>query len=411
MNRHFGEPYQFVPPYRSRFWVRLAVPLAPLLRRIGFGVRRFQAKGVGHLHESLGRKAGVLLAPNHWCLADGLVVGSLAAQAGAVCHYLVAAHTLKNGRFRAWLIHRLGAFSILREGSDREAIRASVRILAEGRRPLAVFAEGTWYRQNERLGPLQRGAALMARMAARTANRPIVIHPVAIRYWLLADPRPALRQRLDAIERHLGCLRSSHCGLVARLEAVTAVWLSAQERAHIGREQPGTLDQRRLGLLTELLARLDARYFGEPFTDHPMDRVRRLRGACVRAMTDGGPAEEPSAEAKDLDTLLLCEHLYSHSLRTVLEQPSWDRLAESVLRMAEIVWDDFEAPVAPMGVVIEAGPAIDVSADRGRPDDSSADDLTNIVAGRIQEHLDSLSAKGPPAAWRVSEAWGDPRAA
>ena len=53
-----------------------------------------------------------------------------------------------------------------------------------------LFPEGTWFRQNDRLGPLQEGVSLMARQACKQAERPILIHPVAIKYWALEDPRP-----------------------------------------------------------------------------------------------------------------------------------------------------------------------------------------------------------------------------
>jgi hypothetical protein len=347
-------------------------------------------------------------------MADGFVVGSLGAKAGAACHYLVAEHIFKLGRFRGWFIRRLGAFSVLREGSDREALRAGVQILAEGRRPLVVFGEGTWYRQNDRLGPLQRGAVLMAEMAARASNRPIVIQPVAIRYWLLADPRPRLRQRLDALERHMGCSLLRPQGILARLEAVSVAWLRAQERAHLGREQAGDVEARRLGLLAELLARLEDHAFARQFNEQVMDRVRRLRTAFVRQLTSSGGDGQNTVVAKSLDLLLLCEQLYSHSLVTVRERPSWDRVAESVQRLAEIVWDEFERPVAPMGVVVDAGEAIEVSATRGRLAGGSdpSNDLTACVARRVQDQLDRLSADGPPAAWNVPvTAWGDPRAA
>ena len=54
----------------------------------------------------------------------------------------------------------------MREGADAEALKACARLLAEGRRPLVVFPEGTWYRQNERLGVFQDGVGLVADDAA-----------------------------------------------------------------------------------------------------------------------------------------------------------------------------------------------------------------------------------------------------
>ena len=413
MNRYFSEPYVFIPPYRSRFWLRLVRPYVPLHRRLVLGLRRLEARGVAHLRDSLDRGAGMLLAPNHWCMADGLVVGSLALQAGKYCHYLVSNHIFRRGRFHAWMIRRLGCFSVLREGTDREALRAGAQILAEAQRPLVVFAEGTWYRQNDRLGPLQQGAALIAHLAARHTQRPVVAHPVAIKYWLLADPRPALRRRLDTLERHLGCSPGGPRGLVGRVEAVTAAWLASQERAYLGRGLTGDADDRRGRLLGELLAQLEEREYGQLSAGDAMDRVRRLRGVSARRLTSGANAPGATAAAKRLEVLMLCECLYGHSLAYLRDRPSWERVAETVQRLAETVWDEFERPVAPMGVVVEAGAAVDVRADAGpragAPDPREA--LTACLAERVQRQLDRLAAEGPPAAWKVpAGAWGDPHA-
>jgi hypothetical protein len=279
---------------------------------------------------------------------------------------------------------------------------------------LAVFAEGTWYRQNDRLGPFQQGAAMIAHLAARHSQRPIVVHPVAIKYWLLADPRPALRRRLECLERRLECARLKPSGLVDRLEAVTAAWQSMHERAHLGQELKGDTDNRRVQLLDELLARLELQEFGQLHSDNTMDRVRRLRGLYARRITVSANSANANAAAKHLETLLLCECLFSHSVKYLHDKPSWEQVAESVQRLGEIVWDKYERPLTPMGVVVDAGSAVSVSSEAEQRNDNheSREALTARLAERVQRQLDGIIGQGPPATWKVPAGdWGEPWAA
>jgi 1-acyl-sn-glycerol-3-phosphate acyltransferase len=402
MQRYFAAPYQFIPPFRSRLWPRLVSPFVSLYRRRVLGIPRLEVRGAEHLRDSLKRGAGVVLAPNHWSLADGPLIGELALRAGAYCYYLVSYHIFRRHRVRAWLLNRLGCYSVLREGTDRESLRASVRVLTDADRPLAIFAEGTWYRQNDCVGPMQQGVALIAQKAARLADHPIVVHPVAIKYWLLENPRPALERRLAALEKHFGFPDGREGELFERIDWITAAWLAALEGAYLGHESTGDAEDRRENLLAELLGRMETEEFGQASSGPVMDRVRRLRGVNVPRLAAANPADAAAAAAR-LDALLHCEFLFSHSLTYHREKPSWERVAETVQRLVEVVWDRFERPVVPMGVVMAVGPAIDVRDHlEQRPSHGDQREaLTARVAADIQGLLDRLSAEGPPRSWNV----------
>ena len=72
----------------------------------------------------------------------------------------------------------MGAFSVYREGVDRQAINTAVDILVEGKRPLVIFAEGAISRHNDELMPLMDGTAFIARTAAKRREKiPVLIKP------------------------------------------------------------------------------------------------------------------------------------------------------------------------------------------------------------------------------------------
>jgi 1-acyl-sn-glycerol-3-phosphate acyltransferase len=399
VQRYFAEPYRFVAPYRGKFWCRVFAPVLPArLRRLG--VYRFHFEGLQHLQASLERGAGVLLTSNHCRWADPAVIGMLSIRLGRYFYYLVSSHLLRQGWFSRWYLNRLGGYSVLREGTDRESLRAGARILAEADRPLVVFPEGTWFRQNDRLGPLQEGAFLTARHAVRQSDRPVVVHPLAVKYWYLADPRPALGRLLARQERRLCWPPQDDLDFLARVPQVAEAFMAVQEIRHFGQARHGPVDAR-VRLLTEShVAAIESRYLGRMSEGMVLERIRRLRQLLVRRLAEADPEGRRQAFAA-LDELLLCENLNAQSQEYLRERPSLERLAETVLRIEETITDAPEPPLAPQGAVVAVGPAIDVRDYEGGPRKGrrGPDPLLQDAAAGIQGLLDSLLRQGPPPAW------------
>jgi hypothetical protein len=400
VERYFAEPYRFVPPYRSTLWCRLLGRLVPGRLRRGLGVRRWHFVGLECLRRSITAGCGVVLAVNHSRWADPPVVGVLGLEAGCYFYYLVSYHLFRQGRFSGWYLNRLGGYSVWREGTDRESLRASVDILARAERPLVVFPEGTYFRQNERLGPLQEGFSLIARHAARRGERPIVVHPVALKYWYLEDPRPALSEVLGRRERRLGWFPQRHLDWYPRLERLGEALAALQEIGHFGQVHSGPVEDRLRALADALVTRLEGEYLGRTGAGRLLDRVRRLRQAAVRRGADSDPEVRQRAQ-EALRALLLCENLNCQSLDYLRQRPSYERLAETVLRMEEAITDIPEPFLAPLGVVGAVGPGIDVSDYEGVPRRGrrGADPLMQETAASIQGLLDRQLADGPPADW------------
>lgn len=398
--RYFTEPYRFIPPYRSSWWCRLAAPIVrPYLR--SQAVARLHFRGLDELRASLKEGAGILLAANHCRYVDAAIMGEMGLHVPQFFHFLVSYHMFKQSAWQAWYINRLGGFSLLREGADHEAIRASSQILRDAGRPVVIFPEGTWFRQNDRLGPLQEGTALIARHASRTGTRPVVVHPVAIKYWALADPRPVLDTRLARLESGLSWKPQAHFDLVSRIGKLCRAYLGIKECEYLGEAQAGSQDDRAQALATAIIAREEKRY-GEPEQPaHLLKRVRRLRIMLVRDLSH---LAEPDGETRirsALDALFLCENLLAHSEAYLRERPTAERLIEAVQRIEESLTDDSEDAVVPVGAVVEVGPALRVSEfPRPAPADrTNGDALMTALARAIQELLDGLNNQGPPADW------------
>ncbi len=232
--RYFLEPYRFIPPFRGKFWCRIAKRLIPRHLRRHMDVLRWQFEGTELFHQSLAQGAGILLTPNHCRWPDPLVMGVFGIHARKYLYYIASYHLFRQSRVMGWWLNRIGGYSIWREGSDREAIKTTARILAEAERPVVIFPEGTWFRQNDRVAPLQDGLSLITRQAARLSDRPILVHPIGLKYWVLEDPMPVLHRRMASLEHHLGWLPQDRLDLMARIEKMTAALLALKEIEYLG---------------------------------------------------------------------------------------------------------------------------------------------------------------------------------
>ena len=139
-------------------------------------------------------------------------------------------------------LRRMGAFSVYREGMDRQALQAGVDILAEAKRPLVIFPEGVITRTNDRLLALMDGVSFIARSSAkkRAAQTPpgqVVVHPVGIRYHFHGNIDEAIHQTLDDIEKALSWRPRRDPDRTQRIYRVGEALLWLKEIEYIGEPQ------------------------------------------------------------------------------------------------------------------------------------------------------------------------------
>src|SRR5690348_10647387 len=161
------KPYRFVPPYHGRLWTEFMHPFLPAYLARFWGIEHVECREVERLRESLAAGHGILLAPNHTRHCDPFVMGRLSRAARVPFFQMASWHLFMNGGWQAWMLRRLGAFSVFREGMDRPAMNAAIEILVSAERPLVIFPEGVMSRANDRLNPLMEGTAFIARTAAK----------------------------------------------------------------------------------------------------------------------------------------------------------------------------------------------------------------------------------------------------
>ena len=165
------EPYEFVPPVYSDWWPwMLRFYLRRYLRK-AYGVHSVECRHVERLRASLAAGHSIMLAPNHCRLADPVVLGILGMEAD--CHLFAMAswHVFKQSRFQTFMTRRMGAFSVFREGNDRQAIDTAIDILVDRQRPLIMFPEGAITRHNDLIEEMMDGPSFIARQAAKRLQK------------------------------------------------------------------------------------------------------------------------------------------------------------------------------------------------------------------------------------------------
>lgn len=365
------KPYRFTPPYAGRGWPRFLQWITRWRLRRQFGVDRVECHGLDHLRQSLDAGHGILLAPNHCRPCDPLVVNETCRRVGALPLTMASSHLFANGGLQAWFAHRAGAFSIYREGLDRQALNTAIEILDRAERPLVVFPEGVIGRHNDRLNSLQDGTAFMARSAAkkRAERHPagqVVIHPIALRYHFRGNLEAALLPVLDEIEQRLSWRPKRELRIVQRIFVIGEALLALKEIEFLGATQSGSFFERINRLIDSLLVPLEEEWLKGRRDTTVVGRVKKLRMAILPDLVAGElPQAERDRRWKQLGEMYFAQQLACYPPDYVRSNPSPQRIVETVERLEEDLTDTARIH-SPMTAFVRIGPAIPVSSTKDR---------------------------------------------
>jgi len=392
------KPYRFVPPHRGNFLPKaiLKLGLVPWYLKKYEGVVSHQLHGVDHLRESMRKGHGVLLAPNHCRYADPLVMAFLAHEAQVPMFAMASWHLFEQSRLQKWALSTMGAFSVYREGLDRQSLDTAIDILTDPKRPLVVFPEGTVFRTNDRLQPLLDGVAFMARTAAKRRAKDggtgkVVIHPVAIKYLFHGDLEKAVDPTLDALEKRLTWTLLKETTTLKRIHRITLAMLCLKEIEYLGSAQQGNIVERQQRLVDHLLCPLEQEWLGKTVVDTIIPRIKSLRMKIVPELTTRELDErERERRWTQLSQIYLSQQIASYPPDYIVSPTTDTRILETVERLEEDITD--RAGIhGPLEVIIEVDEAIEVPTDRTPRGEE--DPIMKRLRERMQWMLDRLSTR------------------
>jgi 1-acyl-sn-glycerol-3-phosphate acyltransferase len=361
------KPYVPVPPYHGTLWPRLLNMYMPRYLRRRYGTAKVEIAGAEKLRASIAAGHGILITPNHCRDEDPFILSALSRNVGRPFFVVASAHLFIDKKLQTFLLRRAGAFSIYREGMDKQAVQTCIEIAETAERPLVIFPEGHVSRTNDRLTPTLEGTALIARQAAKKRAKEgkiTVVHPVALRYSFPFDVESAAARMLDQIETRLTWRPSRNLPLHERFSKVGAGLLALKELEFLGHTLDGAIDQRLAKLIDAILKPLETEWVNGNSDGHPVARVKRLRAAILPDMIKGDLSEvEKSRRWRMLEDAELAQQLYHYPPNYLAEGSSKARVIETVERLEE----DLTGQVTVHGPVearITVGDAIEVSPAR-----------------------------------------------
>jgi 1-acyl-sn-glycerol-3-phosphate acyltransferase len=393
------KPYVPVPPYRGTLWPRALNRYIPRYLRRRYGITKVQTVGAEKLRASVDAGHGVLVTPNHCRDEDPFILSALAREIGRPFFVVASAHLFMGNKVQAFVLRRAGAFSIYREGMDKQAVQTSIEILENAERPLVIFPEGHISRTNDRLTPMLEGTALIARQAAKKRakeNKKVVVHPVAVRYSFPFDVEAAATTMLDEIETRLTWRPSRGLPLHERFRKVGAGLLALKELEYLGHTQDGSIAERITKLTDSILKPMEAEWTNGNDDGHVVARVKRLRSAILPDMIKGDLDEAEKARRwRLLADADLAQQLYHYPPNYVTENATKGRIIETVERFEE----DLTGKVSVHGPVeakIMVGDAIEVGT--GREARGEADPVMAGIENQLRGMLGIPAPDAEPQA-------------
>lgn len=402
------QPYT-IPP---RWWEpKLSPTIVRCTRRYRRRQLRKQQKiqsidvtGVEHLRDAFQAGHGVLITPNHAAHYDSAALYIAADQINMPLYYMTAWQVF--GMASTWdqfLMQRLGCFSIDRESTDRKAFKQAVNVLQNESCPLVIFPEGDIYHITDRVTAFREGAAAIATSASRRSERPIAIVPCGIKFRYLDDPTPQLHQLMNELDRRLFLRPQVGYPLVDRIYRFAEALLTLKEIEFLGTSQAGLLTARIPCLANSILDEMESRYALSSTSKPVPKRVKELRQKIIQGLDEikqqqpAKPSPEFIAFSRDMDDLFLVMQLYSYPGDYLNDNPSVERLAETLDKFEEDILDR-EIPS------VRGRRSIDVRFGRplmlgpGKSTRVGVSELTREMQSRVQRLVDGLSGQSSNAA-------------
>lgn len=409
----YGVPDRRWSPKLTPWWFQLA----RFGRRRALkkqAIERIDVQGLDNLGGALDSRHGVLMTPNHsfhwdsYCLLEG------AERLKTPFYFMTAWQVFAQSNwFDCESMRRCGCFSVDREGTDIQSLKTAVDIMQNRPQPLVVFPEGDVYHTNDRVTPFRDGAAAMALMAARKAERPVVIIPVAIKRWYTQDPTPSMLKTLEELEKRLYWRPRHNQSIRERILHVAQGLLTLKELEYFGQSSEGDPVDRLKHLASSVLSRCEDRYAIRHRDAILPERIKEVRRRIIQAQQECTPlatattkslsadsalAPESAATleqqrqwAADMEDMFFVTQLYSYPGDYMEQNPTWERQAETLDKLEEdALGAAFPSVRGPRRVIVRFDEPYELP--RGKDKKVSPAEVTDHIEHRVQVMLDELNA-------------------
>ncbi len=367
-------------------WLR---PLRKRQQRRVVNIHDIDITGEEIIREQLDKGHGVMIMPNHASHADPYVIYAAADAANTALYVMATWHVFHGKPWTVqWALRKHGCFSVDREANDIGAFRLATGILQTKREPLVVFPEGEIYHCNDRVTPFREGAAAIAVAAARKSKRPISCVPCAITYRYVDDPTDALLQTMGELEEAIFWRRQTDQPLPKRIYRFAEALLAVKELEYFHETRSGELPDRIRALGDHIMAQVESRHALDGTGKCIPERVKVARKTIMEQLSQESIEDGQKQKLEsDLEDLFLVVQSFSYPGDYVVDQPSIERMAETLDKFEEDVLRKPTASIkARRRAKVQFGDPIEVVGDRKAKGQTTT--LTSKAEQAVQSMLD-----------------------
>lgn len=383
----------------SPFWIRVSRGYRRRQLARDQRIVRVDCDNLDVLQRVVADGSGVLITPNHSVHHDSAALYLAADQINQPMYFMAAWQVFAmSSKFQCWALRHLGCFSIDREGNDRQAFKQAVQILQDESEPLVIFPEGDIYHTTDYVTPFREGAAAIALSAAKRSQRPIVALPCGIKFWYVEDPTEELLETVKTIEERLHLRPEVRKPLPERIHRLAEAALALKELDYLGHTSAGRLRDRIRSLTEFVISELEHRHdLSSRSTSTPPERIKALRQCVIQKLEEHVHDSDDSRREelyRDMDDMFFAMQLYSYRGDYLADNPSIERLAETVDKFEEdILQLDYPNVRGRRRVAIHFGDAVPVSVGENRRDQVA--ELTRTLQTSVQVILDEMNSSAP----------------
>ena len=386
-NIFIEKPYRFLRPVMPKWlpWLMNNRLVHWPLLRFTESIVSVESHGVDCLRQSLDADHAIMMIGNHPRVSDPVVMYDLIRKADTTMFAMASWHLFNQNWFNTAVLRLYGAYSVNREGFDREAINFSVDSMVRNVRPVLMFPEGATTRTNDSLMPFLEGPTFIARTVSRRRhkqNLKTVIHPVSIRYQFLGDFQQELSQIMEQVEQILGVSNGEKLAPAQRvLQALDAFTLRKETEFGVAPDQNLSSFDRRQRLVDEVMKQAELRCFGEASEKNITNRIRDVRAEVFPVLLEDKTLSQAQREIhwQDLERTYFAWLMACYPRDYLAGEPSNDRILEIAVKILEDLTDKPHKH-GKQKVVIECGEAIEVPPKKSRGHDPLADEIANSLS-------------------------------
>ena len=384
-NRLAKPPRRWTPKLIPLF-TALIGPYRRMRAKRECGLIEYDIRGAEIVRDLINEKNGVLITPNHPSHADAYAMSEAGRKARTSFYYMATWNVFENTHLLGrGVLQASGVFSIDRDGVDRQAFKTAREILVDKKHPLVIFPEGEVYHCNDRVTPFREGAVAIALSAARKANRKLFMVPTAIKHEFIEAPSDELDQLMSEVETSIHWRPRPKDTIQERIYAAAGALMSLKELEYLGEVQSGDLPSRTENLSNLILKDQELRFEINSVGRTIPERVKELRRRHLKTIELDGSSEQVD---HDLDDLFLAIQLFSYPGNYVSENPSVERIAETLDKFEEDVLLR-KAPTSrgTKKATVRFGAPIEVPVEKRAAD---VEGLTNQLEAAVQAMLDNM---------------------